>query len=240
MASAAPEDRAEAELALRHLWSLLDRIPAVMKLRRVEVRGFRRLAEPVCIDGIGDGLTVVAGDNEEGKSTLLAALKAALFEHHTVGGSVREAMSPHTRAVPEVAVDFELRGGRYELRKSFKKGGVSLATPRGRLADDAAEVELRELLRFERRTKQVPDARNLGLQAVFWVEQGTTFSGFDCFEGGQERLSAAIEAEVGGVSLGGRGRQLLDLIETRGSKLLDEAGAKSAACSRRPVSCCLN
>jgi DNA repair exonuclease SbcCD ATPase subunit len=185
-----------------------------MRLRRVEVRNFRRLDHPVCIDGIGDGLTIVGGDNEDGKSTLLSALKAGLFEHHGVGGAIREAMSPHDGAVPEVAVSFEHAGQRYDLRKAFRRGGASLAGPQGKLADDAAEQRLQELLRFERRQgRSRVEPQHHGLQAVFWLDQGTSFGGFEALAGGRERLSGAIEAEVGGVSLGERGRQLLDLVE---------------------------
>ena len=76
-----------------------------MRLRRVEIRRFRKLAGPVVLDRLGDGITVIGGDNEEGKSTVLAALKAALFEVHSVGGAVREQMTPHDGGVPEVLVD---------------------------------------------------------------------------------------------------------------------------------------
>ena len=44
------------------------------------------------------GLT---GSIATGKSTVLAALKAALFEHHTVGGAVREAMTPKVKICNE-------------------------------------------------------------------------------------------------------------------------------------------
>ena len=65
---------------------------------------------PVVLDGLADRLIVVSGDNEEGKSTVLAALKAAFFEHHTVGGAVREAMTPHRGGMPEIARRVRDRG----------------------------------------------------------------------------------------------------------------------------------
>ena len=186
-----------------------------MRLRRLEIRRFRKLAGPVVVDGLGDGITVIGGDNEEGKSTVLAALKAALFEAHGVGGAVREQMTPHDGGTPEVLVDMEMAGGRYRLHKAFRKGGVTLDTPQGRLAGDAAEQALIDLLRFERRTAHKAKAQNLGLQAVFWVDQGTSFSGFEALEAGRDRFSAAVEAEAGALVAGDRGRRLLAAVTRR-------------------------
>ncbi|MFO1068978.1 MAG: AAA family ATPase [Geminicoccaceae bacterium] len=185
-----------------------------MRLRRVEIREFRKLAGPLVLDGIGDGLTVIGGDNEEGKSTVLAALKAGLFEHHTVGGQVREAMTPYGGGTPEVTIEFTLGGGSYRLVKAFRRGGVKLETPQGRLADEAAEQRLVELLRFERRSGRA-EARpqHRGLQAVFWVDQGTTFAGFDSLTASRNRLAAAVEAETGKVAAGDRARRLLETAE---------------------------
>jgi hypothetical protein len=190
-----------------------------MRLRRLEVRRFRKLAGPVVLDRLGDGITVIGGDNEEGKSTVLAALKAALFEPHGVGGAVREQMAPHDGGVPEVLVELEAGGGRYRLHKAFRKGGVSLDTPRGRLTGDAAEQALVDLLRFERRTAHKAKPQNLGLQAIFWLDQGTSFAGFEALEAGRDRFSAAVEAETGALAAGDRGRRLLQSVTAAAREL---------------------
>jgi DNA repair exonuclease SbcCD ATPase subunit len=188
-----------------------------LRLRRVEIRGFRKLADGVCLEGLGDGLTLVSGDNEEGKSTVLAALKAALFEHYRVGGDVRDGMQAHAGGTPEVAVEFEVGGGRYALHKSFRRAGpVMLETPTGRLTDDAAEQRLIELLRFERRQgRSRPDAQHLGLQGVFWIDQGTAFAGLEALAAGRDRFAAALETEVGAVTGGDRARRLIGEVKAR-------------------------
>ena len=180
-----------------------------MKLRRIEIARFRKLAEPILLDRLGDGLVVISGNNEEGKSTVLAALKAALFEHHTVGGSVREQMLPHRGGVPEIAVGFECGGVAYQLRKAFRRGGVSLESAGERLQDDAAERRLQELLRFERRQARSPKPENAGLQALFWVDQATAFRDFEGIAGGLDRLTAAVAGEVGSVVGGDGARRIL-------------------------------
>jgi chromosome segregation ATPase len=180
-----------------------------MKLRRIEIARFRKLGEPLVMDRLGDGLVVISGDNEEGKSTVLAALKAAFFEHHTVGGTVRDAMVPHRGGVPEIAVGFECGGATHLLRKAFRRGGVVLECAGQRLQDDAAERRLQELLRFERRQARTPRPENAGLQALFWVDQATAFRDFDGIAGGLDRLTAAVAGEVGSVVGGEGARRIL-------------------------------
>lgn len=186
-----------------------------MRLLRVEIRDFRKLRGPVILDDLAGPLTVVAGDNEEGKSTVLHALKAALFEHHTVGGAVRDAIQPYDGGTPEVALELEIGGRRYRLRKAFRRGGVTLEGPGERLADDAAERRLQELLRFERRQGRAePGPRFHGLQGLFWLDQGTSFllparDEPDPVALARDRIGAAIAGEIGSAADGGIGRELL-------------------------------
>lgn len=181
-----------------------------MRLRRIGIRSFRKLQGPVVLDRLGDGLTVISGDNEEGKSTVLMALKAALFEAHSVGGAVKDEMTPYGGGVPEVEVTFELRGVSWTLRKAFRRGGVELAGGGERWRDDEAEQRLVELLRFERRSgRGERRPTHLGLTGLFWLDQGTTFEiarkpDDDPLAPGRGRLAAAVADEVGAAA-GGEG-----------------------------------
>ncbi len=169
-----------------------------MRLRRVAVHNFRKLTGPVVVERIGDGLTLLSGDNEEGKSTVLAALKAALFEHHLVGGGVRERMTPlGSSLVPEVELDFELGGAAWRLRKAFRRGGAQLEGPGVSLSGDAAEDRLLALLRFQRRQGRAEArAEHHGLSALFWVDQGTGFRDFQTVATARERIAGAVSGEV--------------------------------------------
>jgi DNA repair exonuclease SbcCD ATPase subunit len=87
-----------------------------MKIRRIEVRNFRKLGH-VVVEGLGEGLNVLVGDNEAGKSTLLEALRAGLFVRHRISGLYAEGLQPYGQSVrPEVAIDFELGDTRWSLR----------------------------------------------------------------------------------------------------------------------------
>ena len=54
-----------------------------MKLRKLSVNQFRRFTEPTRLGELCDGLNLVVGPNELGKSTLLDALRAVLFERYS-------------------------------------------------------------------------------------------------------------------------------------------------------------
>ena len=66
-----------------------------MQLRRIEVSAYRCFTDRIVIDDIGDGVTLIVGDNEEGKSTILAALQTVLFEKRNVTGAIANAMLPY-------------------------------------------------------------------------------------------------------------------------------------------------
>lgn len=176
-----------------------------MRLRRIEVQDFRKLAGHWLVDGLPDGITVIGGDNEEGKSTLLEAVKAGLLEHHRVGGQTREAMTGHGGATPRVALAFETAGTLFKLDKEFGRR-CELAWPGGRLAGDEAEERLAELLRFERRQGRAERRpEHQGLLSLFWVEQGTSFlaeAATAALEAQQERIAALVRAEIGEVAAG--------------------------------------
>ncbi len=187
-----------------------------MQLRRIEVRDFRRLRH-VAIRDLRDGLNVVVGDNEAGKSTLLAALRAALFEKHRVTGEAAQRMLPFGEQVrPEVAIDFELKGQTWQLFKAFcQRPEAQLEGPGERLTGDAVEERLAELLGFTPpgRGGSKPEEHQ-GAYGLLWVEQGAAHRSLGV-GAGRESIASALESEVGQVLGGERGRVLLSAAEDR-------------------------
>jgi DNA repair exonuclease SbcCD ATPase subunit len=53
-----------------------------MKVRELGIQNFRKFRQPVRLTGFADGLNLVCEPNETGKSTILEALRAVLFERH--------------------------------------------------------------------------------------------------------------------------------------------------------------
>lgn len=137
----------------------------------------------------GRQLTLIAGANESGKSTLVEALHKTLFLRATATGrGVDELRSRLHAGLPEVEISFEAEGRTWRLRKRFAgaSGTCQLSNDNGQAHNgSAAEERLAALLGFEapiegRRISHLPER-----WAHLWVRQGD--AGLNPLSGGQER-----------------------------------------------------
>jgi uncharacterized protein YhaN len=188
-----------------------------MIFRAIRICNFKKLIGPIVIDRLDPKLTVIAGDNEEGKSTVLAAIRAALFDRHRIGGEAANDMQPFgSRVRPEVSLQFELGGEAYQLRKAFcQSPEAELLTPRGRITGPAVEERLQEMFRFVLSERAKSGREHQGIWGLFWVDQGESFRPLRISNKGQEALQGALEGEVGQVLGGERGRALKAAISQR-------------------------
>jgi len=195
-----------------------------VKLSRVQVTDFRKLTR-VVIEDLAPGLNVVVGDNEAGKSTLLAAMRAALFERHRVTGQIVDEMLPYGRQVrPTVEIDFSMGGADYRLLKAFA------SRPEARLigaggtewTGDEADETLSRILRFTRpgRGESKPDQHH-GAFGMLWVSQGTAHH-TPSIGAVREQVAGAIEREVGAVAGGEHGRSMLQRAADRQALFWDK------------------
>ena len=194
-----------------------------MKLRSLAVNQFKKFTVPMRLDGIESGLNVVVGRNELGKSTLLDALRAALFEKYSSKARPIVALqNDRNQAGPVVELAFELDEGVYRVIKRFvKKPYARLSCPDGRtLEGDAAEDTLRNLLGFDEPGKTGAKAETLGMWNVLWVQQGQSFGALNLPESARSNLHSALESEVGTVLGGRRGRALPQAIEMQLGELV--------------------
>lgn len=186
-----------------------------MKIRSLALNQFKKFTSPMCLNDIGDGLNVVVGPNEMGKSTLLDALRAALFEKYSSKAkSITALQNDRNQAAPVVELAFEVDDGIYRVRKRFvKKPYAQLFCPDGRkLEGDEAEDTLRDLLGFDDPGKTGAKPETLGMWNVLWVQQGQSFGALDLPDSARSNLHSALESEVGAVLGGKRGRALPDAV----------------------------
>ncbi len=198
-----------------------------MKIRSIAVNQFKKFTTPMCLDDIGDGLNVVVGPNEMGKSTLLDALRAALFEKYSSKAQPITALqNDRNQAAPVVELAFEVDDGIYRIRKRFvKKPYAHLFCPDGRkLEGDEAEDTLRDLLGFDEPGKTGAKPETLGMWNVLWVQQGQSFGALDLPDSARSNLHSALESEVGEVLGGRRGRALPDAVDKQLSELVTSTG----------------
>ena len=197
-----------------------------MKLRRLSVNQFKRFTVPTRLGELGDGLNLVVGPNELGKSTLLDALRAVLFERYSSRARpIMALQNDRSGAAPVVELVFEVSGAEYTLTKRFVRNHYArLQCPDGTvLESDAAENELRNLLGFDAAGNRGATSESLGMWGVLWVQQGQSFGRPELPESALASLSEGLESEVGMVLGGRRGRELPQVIEQQRGELVTSA-----------------
>ena len=128
-----------------------------MKLRKLSINQFKRFTVPTQLGELVDGLNLVVGPNELGKSTLLDAFQAVLFERYSSKSRpIMTLQNDRSEAAPVVELVFEVNGAQYTLAKRFVRSPFArLQCPDGTLLEaDAAENELRNLLGFSEAGRQ--------------------------------------------------------------------------------------
>ena len=197
-----------------------------MKLRKLSVNQFKRFTEPTRLGELSDGLNLVVGPNELGKSTLLDALRAVLFERYSSGAQpIRELQNDRSGAAPVVELVFEVNDAEYTLTKRFVKSAYAqLRCPDGTLLEaDAAEAQLRSLLGFGEAGSRGATSETLGMWGALWVKQGQSFNQPAVPGSARKSLSASLESEVGVILGGRRARELPQVIEERRGELISAA-----------------
>lgn len=176
-----------------------------MKIRSFELNNFRKFRAPIRLDGFTDGLNIVVEPNETGKSTLLDAMRAALFERHTAKNELTRSYCPWDDDVaPSVSMKFGYGEHEWHVEKQFLKGQFARLSGGGnRYEGEAAEERLQSLLGFERGGNRGSDLDTRGTLGLLWVEQ---CGGLDLSGPGKvarDTIRNVLESEVGAVT-GGR------------------------------------
>lgn len=167
-----------------------------MRLERLEIRGFGRVSQ-LELD-LGSRLTVLVGGNESGKSTILRALRAALYGMDAGGQGRPTERSDWSRWTP-------WDGGQYALALTYQLGDgrrFRVARRLGHREQSAQVVELgggeiTELVRAGRRIS--PGDVHLGIpEAVFCAsgclaEEGLRLGAADAPQSRVEAVQASIE-----------------------------------------------
>ncbi|MCS6797005.1 MAG: AAA family ATPase [Myxococcota bacterium] len=171
-----------------------------MKLTKLELSAVRRFHALTLT--FRDGLNLIAGPNESGKSTVVEALRAAFFVPH---GSKSEATGVRKllpwnapNASPRVIVVFEHAGTTYTLDKQFlRKPSCTLGGPPRPLGGTEAERFLTDLLSFSPpSTSAKQAAQAFGVSGLLWITQGTAQDLKGALERAEQPLERCIEAAL--------------------------------------------
>ncbi|HMN20391.1 MAG TPA: AAA family ATPase [Ottowia sp.] len=181
-----------------------------MKLRRIRLREFRKFAAPIEIDGLADGLNVLHGPNEAGKSTIAQALRTLFLDRHNTGGAefaARIAPEGMDRPAPEVEVELELGGEAARIRKTFlQRPRAELTVGSQRWEGSDADEELARRLGFGFPGRGASRADTHGIPGLLWIEQGASNAIDAPIEYARETLQQRLRSVLGEVAGAGNDR----------------------------------
>ncbi len=191
-----------------------------MRLRAIRLRDVRQFGRAGgAIEGIADGVNVLAAPNEFGKTTIFDALRTALFYKHSSRHRTILSLVPEPEGgAPEIELDLDTPAGVVRLHKRFistpgawlveRKSGVVLA--RGDAVDDWLKGHLEVA---------TPDASQ---PRLLWVNQGTSLDDLTKLDAAPVSIGELVAREVGDIASGDRVRRVLDRARTERSKLVTE------------------
>ncbi len=148
-----------------------------MILEEIQVTNWRKFREPQAFK-FKDGVNLLVGRNEAGKSTLFEALTRAFFDRYNSKNDEIKAMQPIGSSLgPEVKIQFQSNGTRYMSVKRFIQNPQSqLFSERNGKWElnhegDKADAYMRELLQGEtaQRTEARPEHRGIA-QALWYLQ----------------------------------------------------------------------
>lgn len=193
-----------------------------MKLVSIEVKNFKRFTRTARITGLQPGLNVMFGRNEFGKSTLMRAINAAVFEKsNSARKEVRELRHVKNKTVPEVTLAFEIGGMAWTVQKRFagQSGKTLLENTKGvKYEGEEAEAEISRLFGFDAGTK----GDETSIWGTLWVEQGKSFLGPSVAGRARSTIEGCIETQVGAVVGGERGQNIKETVQNAINVILTE------------------
>lgn len=184
-----------------------------MLIKGLTVEGVGRFTVPARVEGLREGVNVLAAGNEAGKSTLFRALRTCLFSRHdSKGQDIRDLCADDSQLPASVELTFERDGRSYTIKKSFMRSPSATLTENGReiARSKRADEAVWEVLGLNPGSGRSLDEGAFG---VLWVGQRSSFLLPTLGRAASSALNSAIESEVGTLVGGERARQVSEDIK---------------------------
>jgi len=92
-----------------------------MNVQSIRLENWKKFTEPVQIE-LKDGLNVLYGPNESGKSTLIDSIITTFYSKHTSGSGKIKSLKPWgTSLQPRSTITFSKNGQNYSITKGFQE-----------------------------------------------------------------------------------------------------------------------
>ena len=148
-----------------------------MILEEITVRNWRGYRKPHTFS-FQDGINLIVGRNEAGKSTLFEVLTRVMFDRHNSKTEEIKAMQPIGSSLgPEASVVFRTGGTRYMIKKRFLQESLSeFYTERNGKWEldhmgDQADANVRMVLGGEVSSRTAVRPENRGIAQALWYLQ---------------------------------------------------------------------
>lgn len=202
----------------------------LMLLQSITIKHFQHYEQSFTLTGLSAGINVVYGSNEAGKSTLLRALRAVLFDRFN--GKAAEEYAGYQGASPEVRIEFELKGMNYSLEKIFskkKEGRALLRDGRGmQWLGNEAEQHVANLLRCDLVERGMTKSEQQGVCGVLWIDQGSAWHQLSIVNNSKatQAIQSVLNHELTDMLSQGKGEGLLKKFSDALSDYQTEKNAK--------------
>lgn len=205
-----------------------------MHIKSIEVKDFGTL-ERIEVE-LENGLNVISGPNEAGKSTLMhAAWLCLMWPCRSQSEEIR-AILPNRGGTPEVRVVLDKDGTTYEMEKTFN-GTSGSAHLRVRQADgsvddyndDEAEEVLRESIEVGELGGRPKTPIHYGFWPAVWTRQDERHidpGRHLTSEGSRDSLSSIL-AEIGGDVLAGSGADIVEQAKEEYDRFYTDSGSET-------------
>ncbi len=195
-----------------------------MKLTDIRIEQFRQFRQALALEGLEDGINLISGPNEIGKSTVAQAIRAAFFERYVTSTASVYQPWGDSAAAPSVDLTFEVDGERWQLAKRFlKRKRCDLSIGTTTLSNDEAEARLANLMGFNVAAAGASKEKDWGIPGLLWIEQGSGQAIDGSVANAQSHLEAALESLVGDIASAG-GDDIIHAVASQRGELLTPGG----------------
>lgn len=193
-----------------------------MRLTRIRLANVRQYRDTEYRD-LNEGLNLFVGANGAGKSSLVAAVRAAFLERFNTKKLEDLQGADHGKG-PTVEVDFDWNGQRHALTKTFLKSASCVLAVDGRtLREDEAQGYLANLMGYSYAQRGAGAVEHWGIPGLLWVEQGTGQVVHDSVVRAANQLRGALQSTVQQVA-STEGDALIGVVSAHRNELLTPKG----------------
>jgi DNA repair exonuclease SbcCD ATPase subunit len=207
-----------------------------MHIQLIEVKDFGTI-EHVEVE-LENGLNVISGPNEAGKSTLMRAAWLCLMWPHRSQSEEIRSITPNRGGTPEVRVVLEDEGATYEMQKTFNGSGGSahlrVQQADGHVVDetdDEAEEKLRDVIGVGELGGRPKSPAHYGFWPAVWTRQDERHldPGKHLTKKGSRESLSGILAEIGGDVLAGSGADVVEQAKEEYDRFYTKTGKPTSS-----------